>query len=211
MDNVELVKDLSAEIAKRLQRSRTPIPIGVSNRHIHVTKEHFATLFGPGRDITKFRDLKQPGFYAAEEKIDIVGPKGSIKGVRLLGPFRPHTQMEVSLTDAIGLGAKPPVRESGDVKGSGALRLVGPQGTVELPEGLIISRRHLHMAPSEAQAMGMQDREIVRLRVGRGTDRDTVFGSVVVRVSDQFSLELHLDTDEANAAGVKNGDSAYIV
>ena len=211
METDGLVKDLAAEISKRLERSLTPVPIGISNRHAHVTQEHFAALFGRGSAISKFRELKQPGQYAANEKMDIIGPKGAIQGLRLLGPCRSKTQVEVSLTDAISLGARPPVRESGDLGGSSPLKLVGPGGSVEVQEGLIISRRHLHCSTGEAAAIGVSNGEVVRVRAGRGGDRETIFEQTVVRVSDKFSLELHLDTDEANAAGVKNGDMAYIV
>ncbi|MCX5797838.1 MAG: phosphate propanoyltransferase [Elusimicrobia bacterium] len=211
MENAELVRGLAAEIEKRLRRSQTPVPIGVSNRHAHITQSHFAALFGNGAGLTKFRDLSQPGQFASNEKMDIVGAKGSIKGVRLLGPFRPKTQIEVSWTEAITLGVKPPVRESGDLGGSAPLKLVGPQGSVEVREGLILARRHLHCTPADAAAIGLANGETVRVRAGRGGQRETVFEGTVVRVSDKFSLELHLDTDEANAAGVKNGDLAYIV
>ena len=211
MDTEGLVEDLAAEISKRLKRSQTSIPIGVSNRHAHVTAEHFTAVFGPGAALSKLRDLKQPGQFAANEKIDIAGPKGAVKGVRLLGPYRPKTQIEVSLTEAGALGVRPPVRESGNLGGSAAIKLMGPYGTVDIREGLIVSRRHLHCAPPEAGAVGVANGEVVRVRVGRGGERETIFEAVVVRVSEEFSLELHLDTDEANAAGVKNGDLAYIV
>ena len=211
MDNAELVQGLAAEIEKRLRRSKTSVPIGVSNRHAHITKEHFEALFGRGAVLTKFRDLSQPGQFASNEKMDVVGAKGSIRGVRLLGPFRPKTQIEVSWTEAVTLGVKPPVRESGDLAGSAALRLAGPQGSVEVREGLILARRHLHCTPGDAAAIGLSNGEAVRVRVGHGGGRGTVFEDTVVRVSDKFSLELHLDTDEANAAGVKTGDLATIV
>jgi len=211
MVNAELAQGLAAEIEKRMRRSKTPVSIGVSSRHGHITKEHFEALFGKGAILTKFRDLSQPGQFASNEKMDIMGPKGSIKGVRLLGPFRPKTQIEVSWTEAVALGAKPPVRESGDLGGSSALKLVGPQGSIEVLEGLILARRHLHCTPGDAAAIGVSNGEVVRVSVGRGGDRETVFEKVVVRVSDKFSLELHLDTDEANAAGVRTGDLAYIV
>jgi len=211
MGSAELVSGLVAEIARRLKRSRTPVPIGVSNRHAHITQEHFETLFGPGAALTKSRDLSQPGQFASHEKVDIAGAKGGIKGVRLLGPFRPKTQIEVSWTEAVTLGVRPPVRESGDLGGSAALKLIGPQGSVEVREGLILARRHLHCTPGDAAAIGLSNGETVRVRVGRGGERETVFEGTVVRVSEKFSLELHLDTDEANAAGVKTGDPAYIV
>jgi putative phosphotransacetylase len=211
MSDPKLVQGLAAEIDKRLQRSKIPIPIGVSSRHAHIAKEHFETLFGKGAVLSKFRELSQPGQFASNEKMDIVGAKGSIKGVRLLGPFRPKTQIEISWTEAFTLGAKPPVRESGDLVGSAALKLVGPQGSVEVAEGLILARRRLHCTPKDAAAIGLSNGETVRVRVGRGGERETVFENTVVRVSEKFCLELHLDTDEANAAGVKNGDLAYIV
>ena len=210
METEGLVRDLAAEISKRMQRSRTPIPIGVSNRHAHITQGHFEAAFGPGAKLSKFRDLAQPGQFAANEKIDIAGPKGMVRGVRLLGPFRPKTQVEVSLTDAVALGARPPVRESGDLAGSAPIKISGPSGAVEVREGLILAQRHLHCSTAEAAAIGVANGEAVRVRVGRGGCRETVFEKTVVRVSDKFSLELHLDTDEANAAGVKTGDSAYI-
>lgn len=210
MPNAELVEGLAAEVARRLQRSRTPVPIGVSNRHAHITQSHFETLFGPAA-LSKFKDLSQPGQFAANEKFDIQGPRGSIKGVRLLGPFRPKTQIEVSLSDAIALGIRPPVRESGDLGGSAPLKLIGPRGSVEVREGLILARRHLHCTPADAAALGLSNGEVVRVSAGRGGGRGTVFEDTVVRVSEKFSLELHLDTDEANAAGVKTGDLAHIV
>ncbi len=211
MDTEALVRDLTAELSRRIKRSQTLVPIGISNRHAHVTAEHLKILFGAGAALSKLRDLKQVGQYAANEKIDIQGPKGTIRGVRLLGPCRAKTQVEVSTTEAIGLGVKPSVRESGDLGGSASLRLVGPQGCVDVQEGLIVSRRHLHASSCEAAAIGLANGEVVRVRVGRGGERETVFEAVVVRVSDQFRLELHLDTDEANAAGVANGDEAFLV
>ncbi|HBT61334.1 MAG TPA: phosphate propanoyltransferase, partial [Elusimicrobia bacterium] len=154
MEHAELVNELAARISKRLERSKIAVPIGVSNRHAHVTAEHFAALFGPGAVLSRSRDLRQPGQYAAKERIDISGPKGVVGGVRLLGPFRAKTQIEISLTDAVVLGLKPPVRESGDLAGSAALRLIGPCGSVSVSEGLIVSRRHLHCSTAEAAALG---------------------------------------------------------
>lgn len=211
MENAGLVAGLASEIEKRLRRSKIPVPVGVSNRHAHITQAHFEALFGAGAGLSKFKGLSQPGQFAANEKFDIQGPKGSIKGVRLLGPFRPKTQIEVSLSDAIALGIRPPVRESGDLGGSASLKLIGPRGSVEVREGLILARRHLHCTPADAAALGLSNGEVVRVCVGRGNGRGTVFEDTVVRVSEKFSLELHLDTDEANAAGVKTGDQAHIV
>lgn len=202
--------DLAAEIEKRLKRSKLDIPVGVSNRHCHLTEAHFKILFGAGAAPKKVKAIKQPGFYAAEELIDVQGPKGVIKKVRLVAPYRAHTQIELAVTDALAAGLKPPVRESGDVKGSAGATLIGPAGKVEIKEGVIIAQRHLHFSPDEAKNWGMTSGEVVRVRAGTGGGRSTVFEDVVVRVSDKYSLEFHVDTDEANAAGIKTGDVVHI-
>jgi len=202
--------DLAAEIEKRMKRAKLDIPVGVSNRHCHLTEEHFKILFGAGAAPKKVKDIKQPGFYAAEELIDVQGPKGVIKKVRLVAPYRAHTQIELAVTDAMAAGLKPPVRESGDVKGSAGATLIGPAGKVELKEGVIIAQRHLHFSPAEAKNWGMASGEVVRVRAGTGAGRSVVFEDVVVRVSDKYSLEFHVDTDEANAAGIKTGDVVHI-
>jgi putative phosphotransacetylase len=202
---------LAADIAQRLERSKTPIPIGVSNRHCHLTAEHFKILFGRDAEPKRIKDIKQPGFWAADECIDVKGPKGTIQKVRLVAPYRSHTQIELAMTDAHKIGVKPPVRESGDVKGSTGATLIGPKGQVEIKEGVIIALRHVHFSPSEATAIGVKGGEMLRLRCGTGAGRSTIFEDCIARVSDKYSLELHLDTDEAFAAGVKTGDLAYIV
>jgi len=207
----DLAKTIAEDIAKRMKRSEIPIPIGVSNRHCHLTEEHFKILFGAAQAPKKIKDIKQPGFWAAEEAIEVKGPKGSIKKVRLVAPYRSHTQIELAATDALMIGVKPPVRESGDVKGSAGATLIGPAGQVEIKDGVIIALRHVHFAPKEAEAMGIKSGEMLRLRVGVGGGRATIFEDCIARVSDTYSLELHLDTDEANAAGVKTGDVAHIV
>jgi putative phosphotransacetylase len=204
------VAGLAAEIEKRLQRSKLAIPVGVSNRHCHLTEAHFKILFGAAASPKKVKDIKQPGFYAAEEMIDVQGPKGVVKKIRLVAPYRANTQIELAVTDAIGIGLKPPVRESGDVKGSAGATLIGPAGKVEIKEGVIIAQRHLHFSPAEAKAAGMASGEVVRVRAGTSGGRSTVFEDVVVRVSDKYSLEFHVDTDEANAAGIKTGDVVHI-
>jgi putative phosphotransacetylase len=204
------IAGLAAEIEKRLRRSKLAIPVGVSNRHCHLTEEHFKILFGAAAAPKKVKDIKQPGFYAAEETIDVQGPKGILKKIRLVAPYRANTQIELAETDAIGIGLKPPVRESGDVKGSAGAVLIGPAGKVEIKEGVIIAQRHVHFSPAEAKAAGMTSGEVVRVRCGTGGGRSTVFEDVVVRVSDKYSLEFHADTDEANAAGIKTGDFVHI-
>lgn len=206
----ELAKRIAADIVARVERSKTPIPVGVSNRHCHLTEEHFKVLFGKAAEPKRIKDIKQPGFWAAAECIDVQGPRGTIKKVRLVAPYRSHTQIELAVTDANTIGVKPPVRESGDVKGSAGATLIGPAGQVEIKEGVIIAQRHLHFSPSEARSLGIASGEVVRVRAGAGGGRSTVFEDVVVRVSDKYSLEFHVDTDEANAAGIKTGDIVHI-
>jgi putative phosphotransacetylase len=205
------IAGLAAEIEKRLQRSKLAIPVGVSNKHCHLTEAHFKILFGAAASPKKVKDIKQPGFYAAEETIDVKGPKGVLKKIRLVAPYRAHTQIEIAVSDAIAIGLTPPVRESGDVKGSAGATLIGPAGQVDIKEGVIIAQRHVHFSPAEAKAAGMTSGEVVRVRCGTGGGRSTVFEDVVVRVSDKYSLEFHADTDEANAAGIKTGDFVNIV
>lgn len=185
------------------------VPCGVSNRHLHLSQPDLETLFGPGAQLTVFRELKQPGQYAAEEVVNLVGPKGTIKNVRVLGPVRKQTQVEVSKTDSFVLGIKPPVRDSGDLKGSAPIILEGPKGRVELTEGVILAVRHVHLHTSEAAIIGAKDKELLQVRVGG--ERALVFEHVLARVHEQFALEFHVDTDEANAAGLKNGDEVELV
>ncbi|MBI4375719.1 MAG: phosphate propanoyltransferase [Elusimicrobia bacterium] len=209
--NPELAKKITEDIVSRLERSKSPIPIGISNRHVHLDQRHWDTLFGKGAAPRKFRSVKQPGFWACYETVAIEGPKGRIDNVRLIAPHRPKTQIEISQTDAQQLGLRPPIRDSGKLEGSAPVRVIGPKGTLEIKEGLIIARRHIHFHPLEAQAMGIKDGEVVRVRAGLNGIRELVFEQVLCRVSDQFSLEFHIDTDEANAAWVKNGENVHIV
>ena len=208
---MELAKDITEKIMERMERSKKPIPVGVSNRHIHTSQEDWDVLFGKGTDPRKFRSVKQPGFYACYETVSLEGPKGKIENVRLIAPHRPGTQVEVSRTDAMALGAKPPVRDSGKLDGSAPVKIVGPKGTLEVRQGLILARRHIHFAPKEAEEFGIKDGDVVRVRAGIGGERELVFEQVLCRISDKFALEFHLDTDEANASLVKSGDTVYIV
>lgn len=171
--------------------------VETSARHVHLTKEAVETLFGAGHELTNKKDLSQPGQFACEEKVTVVGPKGSLKA-SVLGPTRPENQVELSLTDARAIGVTVPVRESGDIKGSGACRLEGPCGVIELSEGVIAAKRHIHMTKADAAALGVVDKEIVGVKLE--TPRALVFGDVVVRVSDSYALAMHIDTDESNAA-----------
>lgn len=175
------------------------ILIETSARHIHLTEEHIEILFGKGHTLTKKKDLSQPGQFACEERVDVVGPKKEIKNVSILGPARPATQVEVSLSDARTLGISAPIRESGDVKGSGACKLVGPCGEVEISEGVIVAKRHIHLDTKTAEMYGVADKQIVCVKVD-SAERKTLFGDVVVRVSDKFAPAMHVDTDESNAA-----------
>lgn len=175
--------------------------VETSARHVHVTKEDLEKLFGAGYELTVKKELSQPGQFASNEKVDLVGPKKTIPGVSILGPVRPASQVEVSLTDARTLGVDALVRESGDIDGTCGIKLVGPKGEVELTKGVIAAKRHIHTTPEDAAAMGVTDKEIVSLKV-ETADRTTIFGDVVVRVSPSFATYAHFDTDEANAAGM---------
>ena len=177
------------------------ILVETSARHVHVTKEDLETLFGAGHELTVKSWLSQPGQFASEEQVDIVGPKNTLKRVRILGPVRPATQVELSLTDARSIGVTAPVRESGDIAGSGSCKLVGPAGEVEVSEGVIAAKRHIHMTPADAAEFGVKDKDVVSVKVDTN-GRALVFGDVVVRVSEKFALAMHIDTDESNAAGL---------
>lgn len=174
------------------------ILVETSARHLHVTKEDLETLFGKGFELSHRKDLSQPGQFASGEKVTVVGPKGELK-MSILGPVRKASQIEVSFTDARTLGLKPPVRESGDIAGSEPCKLVGPAGEVELSEGVIVAKRHVHATPEDAKRLGVQNGDIVSVKVDT-KDRALIFGDVVVRVSDKFALAMHIDTDESNAA-----------
>ncbi|MBQ4586146.1 MAG: phosphate propanoyltransferase [Clostridia bacterium] len=173
--------------------------VETSARHVHLTREHVEILFGAGHQLTHKKDLSQPGQFACEERVTVVGPKNAIKNVIVLGPERKASQVEVSLTDARTLGVSAPVRESGDVANSGPCKLVGPCGEVEISEGVIVAKRHIHFTPEEAKEAGVSDKEIVMVKI-ESQDRTTIFGDVVVRVSPTFSAAMHIDTDESNAA-----------
>ena len=182
------------------------VPVGVSARHIHLSQEHIEILFGEGYQLTEFKPLSQPGQYAANETVAVVGPKGSFPKVRILGPA---TQLEVSRTDSFALGVKAPVRESGDTAGSAGITIQGPAGEVTIEEGVIIAARHIHFHTSDAEKWNISDKQKLRVRVGG--ERGVVFENVIARVSPDFALDMHIDTDEANAAAINNGDIAEII
>ncbi|MBE6835354.1 MAG: phosphate propanoyltransferase [Ruminococcaceae bacterium] len=181
-----------------------------SARHVHVCRETLDILFGEGYELTKKKDLSQPGQFACEERIQVIGEKGSFPAVSILGPIRPNDQVELSASDARSIGVKAPVRESGDIAGSGACKLVGPKGEVEISEGVIIAKRHIHMTPADAEAYGLSDKQVVSVKID-SAERSLVFGDVVVRVSEKFSLAMHIDTDESNAVMAAPGTYGIIL
>ena len=185
--------------------------VETSARHVHVSQADLETLFGAGYQLTPKKDLSQPGQYACAERVDVVGPKKTLAGVSILGPVRPSTQVELSLTDARSIGVAAPVRESGDIAGSGACKLVGPCGEVEISEGVIAAKRHIHMTTADAAEMGLVDKQVVSVQIPSANGRELVFGDVVVRVSDKFALAMHIDTDESNAAACGRNQMGEIV
>ncbi|NBI06779.1 phosphate propanoyltransferase [Senegalia massiliensis] len=185
------------------------LPIALSNRHIHLTNEHIEKLFGKGYKLNKLKDLSQPGQFASKEKVDIVGPKGELKGVRVLGPARNKTQAEISLSDGFKLGIKPPVRNSGDIEDSPGGKIVGPKGEVEIGRGIIAASRHIHMHIKDAKEFGLKDNDTVRVKVPG--ERGLTFDNVLVRVNENYALEMHVDVEEGNACGVKNGQIVELV
>ena len=205
MANIELiVQQVLEELKKTTGRN---VPVGVSARHIHLSREHIEMLFGRGYQLSKRQEL-MGGQFAAEETVTIAG-RAAIENVRVLGPERKQTQVEISATDAIKLGICPPLRESGDLAGSAPITVVGPKGAVYLNEGCIVAARHVHMPPSEAVRLGLEDGAVVSVKTEG--QRGLVFDNVKIRVDPTFTLEMHIDTDEANACGVKTGDFAKIL
>ncbi|HPK53461.1 MAG TPA: acetate/propionate family kinase [Smithellaceae bacterium] len=188
--------------------SSRPIPLSTSAHHIHLSQEHFEILFGQGRTMTPRADLSQPGQFAAAEVVNLVGPKGRIERVRILGPARRESQVEISRTEQFKLGIDPPIRDSGDIEGTPGIMVEGDAGTVKLTKGVICAKRHIHMSPEEALALGLRDKDVVMVRV-KGV-RELIFGDVLVRVHPDFRMDMHLDTDEANAAQISSGTAGYI-
>lgn len=185
------------------------LPIALSNRHIHLSQKDIEVLFGAGHQLVIKKELSQPGQYACEEVVDCVGPKGTLTNIRVLGPARKETQIEVSFADARALGVKAPLRDSGATEGSPGLKLVGPKGEVELEKGVIVATRHIHMHTSDAEKFGVEDKQRVKIRTSG--ERALVFENVLVRVDPSFALEMHIDLEEGNAAGVSNGDLVELI
>ena len=174
--------------------------IETSARHVHLTAEHIEILFGKGHELTHKKDLSQPGQFACEERVTVVGPKKELAGVSILGPARPASQVEISLTDARSIGVNAPIRESGDIAGTPGCKIVGPKGEIEIENGVIVAKRHIHLTPEDANALGVADKEIVWVKL-ETPERKAVLGDVVCRVSPSYATAMHIDTDEANAVG----------
>ncbi len=184
--------------------------VETSARHVHVSRADLDILFGEGYELTPKKDLSQPGQFACEERVDVVGPKKTLAGVSILGPTRPDTQVELSLTDARSIGVAAPIRESGDIAGSGACKLVGPKGEVEIACGVIAAKRHIHMTPEDAAVFDVKDKDVVSVKID-DNGRGIIFGEVVVRVSPSYALAMHIDTDESNAACVAPGTMGTVI
>ena len=185
--------------------------VETSARHVHVTQETLELLFGEGYQLTVKKELSQPGQFASNERITVVGPKKELANVSILGPCRKLNQVELSATDARSIGIDAPIRESGDVSGSGACKLIGPKGEVELKEGVIVAKRHIHMTEKDAADFGVTNGEIVNVLIENGNGRKTIFGDTVIRVSNSYALAMHVDTDESNAAACARNQMGTIV
>ncbi len=184
--------------------------VETSARHVHLSQADLDTLFGKGYQLTNKKDLSQPGQFACVERVTIVGSKRELAGVSILGPVRKDTQVELSLTDARSIGVKAPIRESGDIAGSGSCKIIGPKGEIEISEGVIAAKRHIHATPADAEKYGLKDKQIVSVEIGEG-DRKITFGDVIVRVSDSYAWAMHIDTDESNAGCVVPGTMGTIL
>lgn len=185
---------------------RPTVTCNVSNRHVHLTSEDFAALFGPGAALTKLRDLMQPGQFASRETVSLIAGRGrAIENVRILGPLRRFTQVEISRTDGYWLGIRPPVRPSGTTRGSAAGTLIGPKGTLVMAEGIIVADRHIHAPPAVAGRFGLRDGQLIRARAFH-TEKPAILENVRIRVNEEFAFEMHLDNDDANAIGIESGD-----
>ncbi len=214
---VEIITDMVRQELNRNSRqgfceeadSSLLIPVAISNRHVHLSEIDIGILFGSGYKLRRAKELSQPGQYACEETVTLVGTKGVLEKVRVLGPSRKATQVEISISDCFKLGIKAPLRDSGDLKDSASVTLVGPAGSITVPEGCIIAARHIHMSEEDARRFGLKDGDRINVRA-RGP-RGLTFAEVLVRVNRQYRLEMHVDVDEGNAVGLKNGDLALLV
>lgn len=204
-----LIEKITEEVKRQIKKYETGIPVGVSNRHIHLSQEDLYKLFGNGYELTKYKDLSQPGQFAAKETVSIEGPKGSFKKVRILGPVRKDTQIEISVSDGFKLGITPIVRESGNIGDTPGVIIKGPKGRIVKNKGVIAALRHIHMPVAYAREHGFNNGDMVKV-ITEGI-RKTAFYNVLIRVSNKYNLEMHIDMDEANSSGLKNGDRVEIV
>lgn len=214
--NDQLLKEITEQVLNELSKhglleKRNPpyVPVSVSARHIHLQENHVEYLFGEGYRLTKLRDISQPGQYACKEQVTILGPRGKIERVRVLGPTRKQTQVEISATDARKLGVNPPVRHSGDLEGSSPITIIGPKGTLNLEEGCIIADRHIHMTPKDAEAYGVEDKQKVSVEVEG--PKGGIMRKVTIRVDERYKLDMHIDTDDANAFQLKGNEWLKVI
>jgi putative phosphotransacetylase len=205
---VQLIKDVTLQVLSTNQ-AKLEVPIAVSNRHIHLSKEHVERLFGRNYQLNKLKELSQPGQYACKETVTLIGPKGKIEKVRILGPSRGKTQIEISLFDGFTLGITPPIRNSGEIDGTPSVIIQGPRGQLKVEQGLICAARHIHMNPDDASHFNVKNGQHVQVKVSG--ERGIIFDNVLIRVSPKYKLEMHIDIDEANAAHIKNGQMGVII
>jgi acetate kinase len=206
----ETIRALGYQGVARAVRGRAKeIPVEVSAHHVHLSQEHVDTLFGAGYELARRTELSQPGQYACKERVNLIGPRGRVERVRILGPLREQTQVEISMTEEFRLGIRAPIRPSGDLEGSPGITLEGPGGVLDIPQGVICAVRHIHISPEDALALGLKDRDICMIRVEG--ERTLIFGDVLVRVGPDYRLAMHIDTDEANAASICTGMVGHLV
>jgi putative phosphotransacetylase len=207
MYDANKIKQIQQTLGRTLLMKK--VHIGVSARHIHLSKAHIEILFGQGYTLNEFKTLSQPGQFAAEEVVSVQGPKGRMENIRILGPARGDTQLEISRTDGYALGVNPPLRQSGDIAGTPGIKVIGPAGELDILQGVIVAARHIHFHSKDALAWGITDKQMLKVKLDG--ERPLILENVLARVSDQFALDLHIDTDEANAAGVKTNEFAEIL
>lgn len=205
----EYVHHIVRWVVTQMNKEERAVTVGVSNRHIHLNRADMNILFGTGSELTRMKDLGQPGQYAAEEIVTLRGSKGELGRVRVLGPLRSETQVEISVADGYLLGLKAPVRDSGQLKNTPGIEIIGPKGSVKKTRGVIVAKRHIHMTPEDARRYGLQDKQLADVEIEGA--RGAVLKQVLIRVSDVYALEMHLDVEEANALGVKTGETAYVI
>jgi putative phosphotransacetylase len=206
---VQLIREVTIRALATNNQTTFEFPIAVSNRHIHLSKEHVERLFGRNYQLNKWKDLSQPGQFASKETVTLIGPKGKLEKVRVLGPARGNTQIEISLFDGYTLGITPPIRDSGDIDGTPSINIQGPRGQLKVDQGLICAARHIHMNPDDAARFQVANGQRVQVKVTG--QRGVIFDNVLIRVSPKYKLEMHIDVDEANAAQIKNGQLGVLI